>query len=239
MTSAEPGSASSVPDIAIGDCWRQIGVRGDRSCPELEQHLHCRNCPTYKEIARNLLNRPLPPGYRDEWARHFAQARTDEAVENAEGSAFQTVVVFRLGEEWLALPVGCFQEVAELRSIHSLPHRRNSAVLGIVNVRGELLVCVSLAKLLGVDDRKTWVQDTRTKAFPRLIVVGNSDKRVAFAVDEMHGIYRFKQSDQLAVPATVGKASSTMTAAMVSWRRGAVGCLDEALLLAMLDRAIA
>ncbi|MES0037854.1 hypothetical protein NKJ74_21760, partial [Mesorhizobium sp. M0046] len=49
----------------------------------------------------------------------------------------------------------------------------------------------------------------------------------------------FKQSDQLAVPATVGKASSTMTAAMVSWRGGAVGCLDEALLLAMLDRAIA
>lgn len=239
MTSAVSGSPSSVPDLAVGDCWRQIGVRGDRSCPELEQHLHCRNCPTYKEIARNLLNRPLSPGYRDEWARHFAQARTDVAVGNAEGSAFQTVVVFRLSEEWLALPVGSFQEVAELRSIHSLPHRRNSAVLGIVNVRGELLVCVSLAKLLGIEDRKTADRGLRTSAFPRLIVVGNGDKRIAFGVDEMHGIYRYKQSDQLAVPGTVGKASSSMTAAMISWRERAVGCLDGALLLAMLDRAIA
>jgi chemotaxis-related protein WspD len=231
-------TVSSVQDIEIDDCWRRIGVRGDRSCPKLEQHLHCRNCPTHKEIARNLLNRSLPFGYRDEWARHFAEGRTGLGVEKAEGGALQTVVLFRLGEEWLALPVGTFQEVAEPRRIHSLPHRRNSAVLGIVNVRGELLVCVSLAELLGVEDRKTVKRGPRTNAFSRLIVIANDDKRVAFVVDEMHGIHRYSECDRLAVPATVGKASTTATAAMISWRGRAVGCLDEALLMAMFDRAI-
>ena len=36
------------------------------------------------------------------------------------------------------------------RLIHSLPHRRQGIVLGLVNVRGELLICVSLARLLGI-----------------------------------------------------------------------------------------
>ena len=32
---------------AIDDCWNRIGVRGDGSCPELKQYVHCRNCPVY------------------------------------------------------------------------------------------------------------------------------------------------------------------------------------------------
>ena len=28
----------------VDDCWNRIGVSGDRSCPELQAHLHCRNC---------------------------------------------------------------------------------------------------------------------------------------------------------------------------------------------------
>jgi len=35
-------------------CWRRIGVSGDRSCPELAQHVHCRNCPVYAGAAQRL-----------------------------------------------------------------------------------------------------------------------------------------------------------------------------------------
>ena len=55
-------------------------------------------------------------------------------------------------------------------------------MLGIANVRGELLVCLSLAELLGIDERKEVKQGTRSKAFRRLVVVGERDKRVAFTV---------------------------------------------------------
>src|SRR5438445_8021579 len=61
-----------------------------------------------------------------------------------------SAVIFRIHSEWLALPTEAFQEVAERRRIHSLPHRRNGVVLGLVNIRGELLICVDLGRVLGI-----------------------------------------------------------------------------------------
>ncbi|MDX8451142.1 chemotaxis protein CheW [Mesorhizobium sp. VK9D] len=233
---ASIGIAQPVGEIEIDDCWRQIGVRGDRSCPLLDQHLHCRNCPTYKTIARLLLDRAAPSAYRGGWPDKPSRAELGSADEEA----LQTVVLFRLGEEWLALPVGIFREVAESRRVHSLPHRRNSAVLGIANVRGELLICLSLAELLGIAERKEGEQGTPSKAFRRLVVVGErDDKRVAFTVDEIHGLHRYRERDRLAVPATIGKALSAATVAVLRWQGRAVGCLDPGQLLTMLDRSIA
>lgn len=227
--------AHPVDETEIDDCWRQIGVRGDKSCPQLEQHLHCRNCPTYKKIARRLLDRAAPSAYRNEWSDNSGRGE----IGSASDDALQTAVLFRLGEEWLALPVGIFHEVAESRRVHSLPHRRNSAVLGIANVRGELLICLSLAELLGIDGSKEGEPGIRAKAFRRLVVVGERDKRVAFTVDEIHGLHRYRESDTLAVPATIGKAVLAATVAVLPWQGRAVGCLDTGQLLTMLDRSIA
>ncbi|MCA0056597.1 MULTISPECIES: chemotaxis protein CheW [unclassified Mesorhizobium] len=227
--------ALPVEQIEIDDCWRRIGVRGDKSCPQLEQHLHCRNCPTYRKIARRLLDRAAPSAYRGEWPDDAGRA----AVVSTDDEAPQSAVLFRLGNEWLALPAGIFHEVAESRPVHSLPHRRNSAVLGIANVRGELLICLSLAELLGIDEAKEEEQGRRAKIFRRLVVVGERDKRVAFTVDEVHGLHRYRARDTLAVPATIGKTLSAATVAVLPWRERAVGCLDPGQLLTMMDRSMA
>ncbi|MER9330546.1 chemotaxis protein CheW [Mesorhizobium sp. M0152] len=233
--SASTTFASPVEQIEIDDCWRQIGIRGDKSCPELEQHLHCRNCPTYRRIARGLLDRTVSSAYGDEWLRHTGR----EVGSAAEADAFRTAILFRLGEEWLALPVTIFHEVAESRPIHSLPHRRNSAVLGIANVRGELLICLSLAELLGIDEVQSGEHGRQAKSFRRLVVVGERDKRVAFMVDEIYGIHRFSENETLAVPTSAGNAVSAVTVAVLPWQGRTVGCLDGGQLLAMLDRSIA
>lgn len=225
--------AQQVEEIEIDTCWRQIGVRGDKSCPLLEQHLHCRNCPTYKQIARRLLDRAAPSA-SGEWRDKLGRAE----LGSANDEELQTAVLFRLGEEWLGLPVSIFHEVAESRRVHSLPHRRNSAVLGIANVRGELLICLSLSELLAIDEHKEGEHGTRSKAFRRLVVVGERDKRVAFMVDEIHGLHRYRKRDTLAVPATIGKALSAVTVAVLPWQGRAVGCLDPGQLLTMLDRSI-
>ena len=36
-----PQKGAERPDLQ--DCWNQIGVLGDRSCPLLNQVIHCRN----------------------------------------------------------------------------------------------------------------------------------------------------------------------------------------------------
>src|SRR3954468_13811615 len=132
------------PEVQLRNCWSQIGVHGDSTCPELKNFIHCRNCQVYSNAGAQLLDRPLPPNYRRDWTDHFARKKRTAAP------AKISAVLFRIESEWLALPTQAFQEVAERRMIHSLPHRRAGLVLGLVNVRGELLICVSFSRLLGI-----------------------------------------------------------------------------------------
>ncbi|QEL23645.1 purine-binding chemotaxis protein CheW [Bosea sp. F3-2] len=223
------------PASGISECWRQIGVRGDQSCPELAAHLHCRNCPTHAQIARQLLDRAVPQGYREEWTRFFAKPASDDAKRGT----LETVLIFRLGQEWLALPAAACQEIAEPRPIRSLPHRRSSAVRGIVNVRGELLVCVALSELLGIDAGAAPQAGGRITAFRRLVVAGEEGRRSAFEVDEVHGLHSFDRSDLGAAPATIGKATASIVAGVIAWNGRAVGRLDDGRLSGLIDRSIA
>ena len=226
-------NATTTDDIA--ECWREIGVSGDRSCPELDQHLHCRNCPTHAQIARRLLDQPLPPGYRDAWTQHFA--RRDETA--PDGEEIDSVLIFRIGEEWLGLPAAICREIAEPRAVHSLPHRRSEAVRGIVNVRGELLICISLPALLGIGAISPARGTERITVFPRLIVTGEETRHVAFEVDEVHGLHGYRAHERRAVPATVGRSAASVVATMISWNGRAVGCFDAERLLVLIDRSIA
>src|SRR5262245_55358447 len=133
--------SSLLETAPIHDCWNSIGVEGNGTCRELVKFIHCRNCPVYSAAGRQLLDRPLPVEYQHEQAEHYAQQK----------KFFQparlSVVLFRIAGEWLALPTQAFQEVAERRAMHTLPHRRRGLALGLVNIRGELLICASLARL--------------------------------------------------------------------------------------------
>lgn len=224
-------AAANPVGAMIDDCWNKIGVRGDASCPELEKHIHCRNCPTYTAAASVLLDRDLPSAYLDEWRSHFSQERRVEEPDS------EAIVVFRIGDEWLGLPTAVFSEFVDMRAIHSLPHRRNSVLLGLTNVRGELLVCVSLGKALGIE------QDTkkpqRRTVYRRLVVIRDKDARIVFPADEVHGLRKFHPGELTEVPATVAKATATHTRAILPWEDRAIGCLDAQLLFYTLNRSLA
>jgi chemotaxis-related protein WspD len=231
--SSLPAASASSPRAVIADCWNKIGVRGDSSCPELEKHIHCRNCPVYAAEAADLLDRELPAGHLAEWTRHVAQEKT--AAEHDS----QSVMVFRIGAEWLALPTNVFKEIVGVRHIHSLPHRRNGMVLGLVNIRGELLVCVSLRQILRLDETVDSKKEKQRAADPRLLVMQHEGARAACPVDEIFGVQRFFPRDLMAVPATFARATTTHTKAVLSWQRKSVGLLDEQLLFHTLNRGLA
>lgn len=157
-----------------------------------------------------------------------------------------SVVVFLVGVEWLALPTSVFKEVTEMRAIHSLPYRRGGIMLGIVNVRGELLICVSLAKLLGLDETvpaargstRTVTRHASRDSVARLLVIGRDDRPIVIPVGAVHGIHRYRPSDLGKAPGTIGKSASAYTAAMLRWRERAVAYLDAEKLLSAVDRGI-
>lgn len=220
--------------VAVHDCWNIIGVAGNGTCRELARHVHCRNCPVYSAAAKQLLDRSASADYRREWTEHFA--REKKLTTPAKTSS----VIFRVGPEWLALPTQAFQEVAEKRAMHSLPHRRRGMVLGLVNVRGELLICASLGRLLGLEPE---LKRAKPRAvFDRLLVADWNGQRIAFPVDEVHGVYRFHQDELREPPATLSRNAGSPARGVFSWHdpksraHRTVGFLDTDTLFAMLNR---
>ena len=216
MTSPSP----SLPSRIDSNCSSVIGIRGDKSCAALLEHAHCQNCPTYSEIAASLLDRPLIDEPLD--AQTWVMLSNREMGKSKDSSH----LIFRLGVEWLCIAVDALDEVVELRAIHRIPHRTNPALLGVANVRGELVVCVSLARLLGIDPDPSEVSHTR-----RFLILRSASGCLAVPVDEAQHTFAFEAGDMISVPATVTHAAGSYTTGLVHWRDRTVASLDAARVL--------
>ena len=205
----------ALPVIATDACWNRIGVRGDRSCPELATVTHCHNCSIFATAGRRFLDAPSPPDYLDEWTARLAVP--DEA---AIGEQF-SVLVFRLGDEWLAIPVGTLVEVTRPRTPHRVPHR-TGLIAGIVNIRGELHLCIRLDLLLGVT-----AGGSSSKDNPRLIVIRREMEGWVFAADEVDQVHRTTRESMSTAAPTLSRAGAKLTSGVISLGTRSVGLLDE------------
>jgi chemotaxis-related protein WspD len=229
---SDPIAAPLAIRPSINDCWNRIGVRGDGSCPELLQFVHCRNCPVYSAGAAALLDAEAPASYFADRTAHFGTA-----APAADGET-RSVVIFRVASEWLALPTTVVIEVSNLLPIHSLPHRPNRAVLGLASVRGELLVCVSLRQIVGAEPLAAAGPERHDTVYQRLLVLRREAVRVVCPVDEVHGIHRFHPRELSELPTTVAKATVAYSTALLAWRGHSVGTLDDQLLFYTLRRSL-
>lgn len=218
-------------DQPLNDCWNHIGVRGDVTCPELQRHVHCHNCPVHAQAALALLDREPPAGTHAGWTAHFAEP----LVEKTTGTV--PLFVFRVGADWLGMPAALVAEVAPERTVHSLPHTAGSGILGVVNVHGSLVVCLSLRAILGLDEAR---EDSGGRRFARerMLIVRHGDLHAACPVDEVTGIQRVEPSALVDTPATVMSARVCVTQIWMR-RDDTVGVLDETLLGQALRRSFA
>ena len=206
-----------LPVVAPSDqCWNRIGVRGDRSCPELLKFTHCNNCPVFAAAGRKFLDAPSPRGYLDEWTTRLA-AR-DDTREGDETS----VLVFRLGDEWLALPVAVLVEVTRPRPVHRIPHR-GGLLAGMANIRGELHLCARLDLLLGVANVADSDPDLR-----RLVVIRREAEYWCFAADEVDQVHRVLLPDLTSAAPTLARSHGKMTRGVFPHAGRSVGLLDDA-----------
>jgi chemotaxis-related protein WspD len=228
------GSGSGKEPVSISDgidiCWQRIGIFGDATCPELPKVVHCRNCPVYALAAQRLLDRPAPADYRLERTAQFA------ALEKSGAPARASAVLFRIGNEWLAFPTEAFQEVAERRRVHSLPHKRDGFIRGLVNIRGELLICISLERLLGIAEG--WMDAQSQTGGDRLLAIAWDGNRFVFPVSEVHGVERFHLEDLRSAPAALARSSANHTRGIFTWRGNSVGLLNPAAVFASCHRSL-
>ena len=98
---------------------------------------------------------------------------------------------------------------------------------------------MSLGVVLGLEGPVESEGEGRRGEHQRLLVIRREGSQFVFPADEVHGIHRVLPRELRAVPATVARATATYTKAMLAWRDKAVGCLDDQLLLYMLNRSLA
>lgn len=225
---------------AVDACWRRIGIRGDGSCPALAEHAHCRNCPTYAQAAATLLDAQGLDALLDELPDAATRAEDDPDQSAARGTA-QSCLVFRIGDEWLALPTAALGEVTAPAPVHSLPHRRDAAVLGLAAVRGNLLACLSLARLFDASGATadTVGNGSASDNGSRFLILGQGRAAIALPVAEVSGIARVPPQALQPLPATLARASARYTQALFADKDRTVGLLDEALVRQALTRSLA
>ena len=212
---------------AIDDCWNRIGIFGDKSCPLLEQHIHCRNCAVYSAAATRLLDRY---SFEQEHQELYVQQGIEQKVTTS------SLVVFRLGGEWLGLATGCLEEVAPRQSIHSLPHQRSRALLGVANVRGALVPCLSLLELLGLDPTVAGTPSQRV--MPRMLIVAAQGGPVVLPVDEVDGIHNIEEQVLNAASLSGEHAGAKYTRGVLQWKTRSLRWLDEEQLLNAITRSL-
>jgi len=210
-------------------CWNSIGVWGTSSmrCPKLAEMTHCRNCPVFIDAGSDLLNREIPPGYMDEWTELLGQKKEEQNTNNI------SIIIFRIGREFLALRSAIFREIINPRSVHQIPHRSNDVLLGLTNVHGELQLCFSLKALTGNEDAE---QTDESEA--KMLVIQSVGECWVFPVDQVLGVFRCNEGDEQNVPVTVSKASGTFTKKVIIYDQREIGLLDDELLIYTLQRRI-
>jgi chemotaxis-related protein WspD len=222
----------SMSSVKLDDCWNKIGVWGNHECGELKKTVHCRNCVVYSSAAAQLLGTELPHDYLERWSKHFA------AEPKVNSQQLQAALIFRLGVEWLALSPINLQEIADVRPIHSVSRGRSDNLLGLTNIRGELLVCVALDRVLGIEKSGLEKSNSKRAIYRRMIVAGREASRFVFPVEEVHGIHSFNLNELEGVPSTIATAKATYIKGILPWQSKSVGCLDDQMLFAMLNESL-
>jgi chemotaxis-related protein WspD len=228
VTDPLPPPTTTADPLVSPDCWQQIGVYGDRSCDQLLQHRHCHHCPIYRERSHQLLNRPSPPDYIQTWTERLQQPDSPEADQNPAPPR----LAFRLGTEWFSLPVALCQSVNLPGAIHSLPGSPSPALIGLANLRGELLLCIDLRPLLNLESTAAPTPGTRW------IVLAQGRNRWIVPVDEVLGLYSATDSLTSLPPATLYSPDQPPIQTLTSWQDHTINQLDPQALIATLQQHV-
>jgi chemotaxis-related protein WspD len=168
----------------------------------------------------------MPAGFREEWTRSLAAAKS------APPSDQVRVLVFRVWTDRLALPLTAFQEAVRMGPVRTVPLMSGKVFKGLVNVRGELLPCLSVGDLLGIEP------PTEKPAYPWLLVASAGEERFAFPASEILGVTHVTPERLQPPPVTVAKFPDAVVRHVFQMEAQAIGLLDAERFVQALRRSL-
>ena len=183
--------------------------------------------------ADKLLSREAPPEYIREWTKIIREGKKT-FLETREHS----ILLFRLRNEWFGLSTSVFNQICEKKTIHTIPHSSSDILVGLVNIGGQMRLCVDLVKLFDIEEKAVKQSSHSPVVYDRMIVIEKDEELWVFPVDEAYGIFQFDMGALENVPVNVSKSSSNYLRGVLTWKGKSVGFLDEELLFYSLKRSL-
>ena len=196
--------------------WSNANVK----CERLIEHVHCRNCPVFSVEGKRVLDRVAPVGYLKGWRKTLAIKKEQQNGDN------KSALVFRVNDEWFALPTGCLEEITEKKKVHRIPRNQNSDISGVVNIGGEIRICYSLVNILGINSAREDVKNTGAIVAGRFIVILLDSQHYVFLVDQVNGLDWYSFEEVSPVPSTLEYDSGNMIAGIIKRNKNNIAILN-------------
>lgn len=183
------------------------------------------------DAAERLLGRAPPEAYLEAW-RQTLKITMDE---EERGNRF-SVGLFRLGDELFAIPTEAVVEVHPRAPVRSVPGRSGDVLRGLVSLRGEIHLCVSLRALFSLEagpEEDDGAEDDR-----RMLVVQQEGETWALLVDAVLDFERFEATQLKSAQDTVTKSAIHFTDGVVQTPDGPAARIDPKRLFEGLARSL-
>jgi purine-binding chemotaxis protein CheW len=92
---------------------------------------------------------------------------------------------FKIGQEEYGLPIDAIQEIITPTHITRIP-RSDPYIKGVINVRGNIIPVIDIAKQLGIGE-------VPTKAIGKIVIVDMNDETVGLAVEKVSKVTRLSK----------------------------------------------
>ncbi|NJD20160.1 MAG: chemotaxis protein [Gemmatimonadetes bacterium] len=139
------------------------------------------------------------------------------------GQGASGFVTFRIGRQWLGVPVLLVQEVLSGQEVTPVP-LSPPEVEGFLNLRGQIVTAVDLRAVLGLPGRD--------KAAPFMnVVVRQDDELYALVVDEVGDVLEVGEGSVVPAPRTLDRVWKDRSLGVVRMESGLLVVLDVHALL--------
>jgi len=185
------------------------------------------------KTTKTLLERKPTQEYLEEWT-----SLLNKPLINEKENQSQSFITFRIGKEWFALKTTIFKEVIQQRPIHRIPHRSGKILIGLLNLNGELQLCIALNHLLEI--QATQILSKRLFHYQqnRMIAIEKEGDLWVFPVDEVDGVHVWKKNLIENVPVNVTKSTVNYLKGIINIEEKSIGIIDEDFLFYSLRRGI-
>ncbi len=113
----------------------------------------------------------------------------------------QSLCAFRVADHRIAVNTDFVQEILDQPYVKT--PRRAPGVLGLYNLRGQILSVIDLQNRLGM-------ASVRSSEAPFMqLIIGNGSRRVSFVVDEVEDVFDFDDDHMQPVPHTLSSVLDT------------------------------